>query len=188
MTKRWYQAIIVLMVAGMLATAGCATKSAKGEGAKQGAKRGSMSGAVGGFLWGLITGDPFGGAAKGAAVGAGTGATMGAYGGAKTDRELKDAFGETNYEALFALMRRDYPRASELTAQTADDPDLKFRHASAWISALIARETLSNDEMNPYYEKLIELDGDVETREDAKVEVRLAQRDLSSMRKQFNVR
>lgn len=188
MMKQGCQTIMILIAAGMLATAGCATKSAKGEGAKQGAKGGAMGGAIGGFLFGLISGDPFGGAAKGAAVGAGTGAAMGGFRGAKTDRELKEMFGETNYEALFALMHRDYPKATELTAQTAEDPHLQYRHASAWISALIARETLSNNEMEPYYDKLIELDDDVESREDAKVEVRLAQRDLSAMRRQFNLR
>jgi hypothetical protein len=188
MMKKKVQIITVFIAIIMLASSGCATKSAKSEGSKEGAKRGAMGGAVGGFLFGLITGDPFGGAAKGAAVGAGTGATMGAFSGAKTDRQLKEAFGEQNYEALMALVQRDYETASSLVAKTADDPNRQYRHASAWISALIARETLSNDQMEPYYDQLIELDGDVESREDAKVEVRLAQRDLAALRNQFNVK
>ena len=113
---------------------------------------------------------------------------MGGLRGAKTDKELRAEFGEKNYEALLALIQRDYETARNLVAETANDPHPKYSHASAWLSALIAKETLPNDEMEPYYAKLIELDGDVESREDAKVEVRLAQRDLSAMRKQFNVR
>ena len=186
--KQQVQIITVFIAISMLVGSGCATKSAKGEGSKEGAKRGGVSGAVGGFLFGLISGDPFGGAAKGAAVGAGTGATMGAFSGAKTDRQLKESFGEENYEALMALVRREYETATSLVAKTANDPNKQYQHASAWISALIARETLSNDQMEPYYDKLIELDGDVESREDAKVEVRLAQRDLSSLRNQLNVK
>jgi hypothetical protein len=187
--KHVRQGITVLLAAGMLAATGCASsKSAKSQGAKDGAVSGSMGGAIGGFLFGLITGDPFGGAAKGAAVGAGTGAAMGGFRGAKSDKEMKAAFGETNYEALLALVHRDYPTAKSLLIKTEDDPNPTFKHASAWISALIAKETLSNDEMDPYYQRLIDLDGDVENREDAKVEVRLAQRDLKSLRKQFKVR
>lgn len=185
--KQQLQITTVFIIALMLITSGCATKSAKSEGSKEGAKRGAMGGAVGGFFWGLISGDPLGGAAKGAAVGAGTGATMGAFSGAKTDKQLKEAFGEKNYEALMALVQRDYEQATSLAAQTADDPNRQYRHASAWISALIARE-LKTEQMDPYYDKLIELDGDVESREDAKVEVRLAQRDLASLRSQLNVK
>jgi hypothetical protein len=182
------QAIMGLMVASMVAVSGCATKSAKGEEAKKGAVRGSAGGAIGGFLFGLISGDPFGGAAKGAAVGAGTGAAMGGFRGAKTDREMKAELGATNYEALMALVHRDYGKAKSLLVVTENDPDPKIRHASAWISALVARETLPADKMDPYYNRLIELDGHVETREDAKVEVRLAQRDLKAMRSQFKVK
>ncbi|VGO21133.1 hypothetical protein [Pontiella sulfatireligans] len=183
-----FRVMALLLTVTMLASTGCKSKSAKSEGAKQGAASGSVGGAVGGFLWGLFTGNPLGGAAKGAAVGAGTGATMGALGGAKSDREMKAEFGESNYEALIALVHRDYGKAKTLVAQTANDPNPNYRIASAGISALIARETLSNEEMEPYYAKMIEVSGDVETREDAKVEIRLAQRDLKSMRKQFRVR
>ena len=177
----------LILTSVALLSAGCATKSAKGEGAKDGAKGGAVGGAVGGFLWGLFTGDPFGGAAKGAAVGAGAGAVMGGFRGAKTDKELKKNFGETNYEALIALAQKDYDKAKTLTAQTAEDPNRNYQYMSAWISALVARETLPIDQMDPYYQKLIDLDPAVETREDAKVEVRLAQRDLAQLRQQLNV-
>ena len=73
-------------------------------------------------------------------------------------------------------------------AQTAEDPNPKYRHASAWLSALVAKETLSAEEMTPFYEKLVEYDPDINSIEDAKVEVRLAERDLKSLRKQLNAR
>jgi hypothetical protein len=113
---------------------------------------------------------------------------MGGIRGGKTDRQMKEEFGETNYEALIALVHREYDKARTLVAQTADDPNPSYRIASAGISALIARETLPADEMEPYYDKLVEVSGDVETREDARVEIRLAQRDLKAMRKHFGVR
>ena len=183
-----FRVMPVLLAAVLLAGTGCASKSAKSEGAKQGAKGGAVGGAVGGFLWGLFTGDPIGGAAKGAAVGAGPGAVMGGIRGAKTDKQMKEEFGETNYEALIALVHREYDKAKTLVAQTADDPNPSYRIASAGISALIARETLPSDQMEPYYDRLVEVSSDVETREDARVEIRLAQRDLKSMRSQFGVR
>ena len=40
----------VLLAAVLLAGTGCASKSAKSEGAKQGAKGGAVGGAVGGFI------------------------------------------------------------------------------------------------------------------------------------------
>lgn len=178
----------ILFLSGVLVLAGCKSQTASREGAKKGAVGGAFTGAVGGFFWGLITGNPIKGAAKGAAVGAGTGAVVGGVYGGKTDKELKAQFGEINYEALTALIYRDYDLAWKKVKLTENDPNLKYRHASAWVSALLARETLSSDEMEPFYDRLIELDGDIESREDAKVEVRLAQRDLKSLRSKFNAK
>ncbi|MCF7863649.1 MAG: hypothetical protein K9L89_02530 [Kiritimatiellales bacterium] len=178
----------VATMAAMLVVTGCQSQSAASGQAKKGAGYGALTGAVSGFFWGLLRGNPIKGAATGAVVGAGTGAVVGGIHGSGTDRDLKAEFGEVNYKGLLALVHRDYPTAKEYAAQTADDPNPKYRHASAWLSALIAKETLRKDELGPYYDKLIELDDDVESREDARVEVRLAERDLKSLRKQFNVR
>lgn len=188
MGRHIFRFSMVIALAVLMVATGCRSKSASAKGARQGAAGGAVGGAVGGFFWGLLSGNPIEGAAKGAVAGAGTGAVLGGLGGARTDRELKKQYGETNYEALVALVHREYGKARELLSATAEDPNPKYRHASAWISALIARETLESGEMEPYYEKLIELDSDIETREDAKVEVRLAERDLKALRREFNVR
>ena len=177
-----------LILVGLLLTAGCKSKSAASEEAKKGAAYGALGGAVSGFFWGLFTGNPVERAAQGAVVGGATGATMGAVHGSSKDRDLKAEYGETNYKGLMALVSRDYPTAKEYAAQTAEDPNPKYRHASAWLSALIAKETVSKDQMDPYYHKLIELDPDIDDLEDANVEVRLAERDLKSLRKQLNAR
>lgn len=86
------------------------------------------------------------------------------------------------------LGQRDYPLAKEYAAQTAADPNPKYPLASARLSALIAKETLGKNELDSYYDKLIELDNDIDTREDARVELRLAERELKSLRKQHGVR
>ncbi len=177
-----------LVLASMLVVTGCKSKSAAGEEAKKGAAYGALGGAVSGFFWGLFTGNPIERAAQGAVVGGATGATLGAVHGSGKDRELKEQYGEVNYKGLMALVSRDYPTAKEYAAQTAEDPNPKYRHASAWLSALIAKETLGKDEMDPYCQKLIELDPDISDMEDAHVEVRLAERDLKSLRKQLNAR
>ncbi|MEN8254501.1 MAG: glycine zipper family protein [Verrucomicrobiota bacterium] len=158
-----------------------------GEQTKKGAGYGALTGAVSGFFWGLLRGDPLQGAAEGAFVGGATGAVVGGVHGSARDRELKAEFGEVNYNGLVALARRNYPLAREYAAQTAEDTNPKYRHASAWLSALIAKETLGKDALEPYYAKLIESDNDIDTYEDARVEVRLAQRDLKSLRQQFGV-
>ncbi len=178
----------ILVLACTLAGSGCRSKSAAGEEAKKGAAYGALGGAVSGFFWGLFRGDPLQRAAEGAVVGGATGATLGAVHGSGKDRELKAEYGEVNYKGLMALVSRDYPKAKEYAAQTANDPDPKYRRASVWLSALVAKETLSKDELAPYCDKLIELDPDIDTREDALVELRLAERELKSLRKQLNAR
>ena len=188
MKNRTVRVAGTLALVSMLAVAGCKSKSAAGEEAKKGAAYGALGGAVSGFFWGLFSGNPVERAAQGAVVGGATGATLGAVHGSGKDRELKAEYGEVNYKGLMALVSRDYPTAKEYAAQTAEDPNPKYRHASAWLSALVAKETLGKDEMDPYYQKLIELDPDIADMEDANVEVRLAERDLKSLRKQLNAR
>lgn len=178
----------VFILGSMLVVSGCRTKSHAGQEAKKGAAYGALGGAVSGFFWGLFSGDPLQRAAEGAVVGGATGATMGAVHGSGKDRELKEEYGEINYKGLMALVERDYPKAREYAAQTANDPNPKYRLASAWLSALVAKETLSREELDPYCDKLIELDADITNREDAHVELRLAERELKSMRKQLNAR
>ncbi len=178
---------IVLLTATLLIS-GCKSKSAAGEEAKKGAAYGALGGAVSGFFWGIFTGNPIERAAQGAVVGGATGGTLGAVHGSGKDRELKKEYGETNYKGLMALVSRDYPTAKKYAAQTAEDPNPKCRHASIWLSALIAKETVEADEMTPHYKKLMASDRDIGSVEDAKVEVRLAERDLKSLRKQLNAR
>ena len=178
----------ILTLASILAVTGCRSKSMAGEQAKKGAGYGALTGAVSGFFWGLFRGDPLQGAAQGAVVGGATGAVVGGVHGSSKDRELKTEFGEVNYNGLIALVERNYPAAKEFAAKTANDPNPHYRLASAWISALVAKETLSKDELDPFYDKLVELDGDIETHEDARVELRLAERELKSLRKQHGVR
>jgi hypothetical protein len=178
----------MVALAAMVVLIGCKTKTHAGQEAKKGAGYGALGGAVSGFFWGLFSGNPVQRAAQGAVVGGATGATMGAVHGSGKDRELKAEYGETNYNGLMALASRDYPAAKEYAAQTAADPNPKYRLASAWLSALIAKETLAADEMEPYYQTLMEQRPDINTIEDAKVEVRLAERDLKSLRKQLNAR
>jgi len=188
MHKRTLCWTVMLCFGVLLMMTGCRTKSHTGQEAKTGAAYGALGGAVSGFFWGLFSGNPVERAAQGAVVGGATGATMGAVHGSGRDRELKAEYGETNYKSLMALVERDYPTARAYASQTADDPNPKYRHASAWLSALIAKETLDPDEMDPYYQKLIDNDSDLETIEDARVEVRLAERDLKSLRKQLSAR
>ncbi len=182
------QVVGALLLASMLAGSGCRSKSAAGEEAKKGGAYGALGGGVSGFFWGLFSGDPLQRAAQGAVVGGATGATMGAVHGSGKDRDLKAEYGETNYKGLMALVSRDYPKAREYAAQSASDPDPKFRLASAWLSALVAAETLDKKELGPYYNKLIELDPKIDNHEDARVELRFAQEKLSSLRKQLNAR
>jgi len=188
MKSRTVRVVGTLLLASMLAGAGCKSKSATGEQAKKGGAYGALGGAVSGFFWGLFSGDPLERAAQGAVVGGATGATMGAVHGSSKDRELKKEYGETNYKGLMALVSRDYPKAREYAARSANDPDPKFRLASAWLSALTAAETLDRKELGPCYDKLIELDPKVENHEDARVELRFAQEKLASLRKQLNAR
>ena len=188
MKNRKIQVMGILLLAAMLVGSGCKSKSAAGEEAKKGAAYGALGGAVSGFFWGIFSGDPLARAAQGAVVGGATGATMGAVHGSGKDRELKEEYGEVNYKGLMALVSRDYPTAKKYAAQTAEDPNPKYRRASAWLSALVAKETLAQEDMDSYYKKLIEYSPDINSIEDARVEVRMAERDLKALRRQLNAR
>lgn len=188
MNTKMVRFIGVAVLASTVVLSGCKTKSHAGQEAKKGAAYGALGGAVSGFFWGLFSGNPVERAAQGAVVGGATGATMGAVHGSGKDAELKAEYGENNYTALMALVERDYPTAREYAAKTADDPNPKYRYASAWLSALIAKETLNSDELDPYYQTLVDNNSDLGSIEDARVEVRLAERDLKSLRKQLNAR
>jgi hypothetical protein len=176
----------VVTIALMLGMTGCKTKSVAGENAKKSATHGAVAGGVSGFFWGLFRGDPLERAAEGAVVGGATGATMGALKGSGKDRELKKEYGEINYKGLMALVQRDYPNAQKYAAQSAADSKPEYRKASAWLSALIAGEILSENEMNPYYDKLVELDSTLKTRDAARSKLKTAERNLKQLRKQAN--
>ncbi len=188
MKRGMVQVVGTLLLVSIWVGTGCKSKSAAGEEAKTGATYGALGGAVSGFFWGLFRGDPLQRAAEGAVVGGATGATMGAVHGSSKDRDLKAEYGEINYKGLMALVARDYPKAREYAAQSANDSNPKFRLASAWLSALTAAETLDKKELEPYYDKLIELDPKIDNHEDARVELRFVQEKLASLRKQLNAR
>ena len=186
MTNQTRSIASVLATILIMGVTGCRTKSVAGEKAKKGATHGAVAGGVSGFFWGLFRGDPLERAAEGAVVGGATGATMGALKGSGKDRELKKEYGETNYKGLMALVQRDYPKAKKYAAQSATDSNPEYRKASAWLSALIAGEILSENEMNPYYDKLVELDSTLKTRDAARSKLKTAERNLKQLRKQAN--
>lgn len=100
----------IVPVAGILTLAsipGCKSKSMAGEQAKKGAGYGALTGALTGFFWGLFRGDPLKGAAEGAVVGGATGAVGGGVHGSSKDRDLKEEYGDVNYNGLVALAERE---------------------------------------------------------------------------------
>ena len=180
---KWVSGGLALLC--VFGTVGCATKSHVKKDAKRGAFSGAVGGAVGGLVRGAFRGDPLERAVEGAAVGAASGATVGAMHGAQKDKELKQEFGDTNFKGLMALVNRDYPEAKKWASQTANDSNPEYRRASAMLSALIAQETLSEKEREPYFQKLIETDDAVKTMPEATAEVRRAQKNLQSLRKEL---
>lgn len=181
----WKWAAVCLGLFFVCGTMGCATKSHVKKSAGRGAVSGAVGGAVGGLVRGAFRGDPLERAVEGAAVGAASGATVGALHGAAKNKELKQEFGDTNFDGLMALVNRDYPAAKKWASQTANDPNPAYRRASAMLSALIAQETLSEEERVPYLEKLIEVDDALNTMPEAIAEVRDAEKNLKELRKEL---
>jgi len=154
---------IILGVA-LIAIAGCQAPSARNEQAKTGAKYGAVSGAVSGFFWGLFSGDPLEQAAEGAIVGAGTGATMGALKGGQKDKKLKDKYGETNFDALMQLVRKNYPAAKKLATKEEKSSNIEYRKAALWLLVLIEKETGNSDSvLEQKYKQLIAIDPSIKT-------------------------
>ena len=158
--------------------------------AGKGAKRWAGRGAAGGAILGLLVGGDLGGAAAGAAIGAAGGAIGGAASDSKkkkkaekaeleelrqkeaerqaydlpqTEEEWIAAIGEDNTSALDALVDCQHDRATLLAkaGATSENPD--FALAGYWIEALVALDRRDQATLDPLYAKLVELDDDVDT-------------------------
>jgi hypothetical protein len=179
--------------------------------AGKGAKRWAGRGAAGGAILGLLVGGDLGGAAVGAAVGAAGGAIGGAasdsskkkkaqeaeleelrqkeaerqaYDLPQTEEEWIAAIGQDNTNALSALVDCEHDRAALLAkaGATSENPD--FALVGNWIEALVALDRRDQAVLDEVYPKLVELDDDVDTVQQASVaadqailEVRAARRD-----------
>ena len=179
--------------------------------AGKGAKRWAGRGAAGGAILGLLVGGDLGGAAVGAAVGAAGGAIGGAasdsskkkkadkaeleelrqkeaerqeYDLPQTEEEWIAAIGEDNTNALSALVDCQHDRAALLAkaGATSDNPD--FALTGNWIEALVALDRQDQAAMDELYPKLVEMDDDIDTAQQASLaadqailEVRAARQD-----------
>jgi len=164
--------------------------------AKSGAGRWAGRGAAGGAILGLLVGGDLGGAVVGAAVGAAGGAIGGAasdsnkkkkankaeleelrekeaereaYDLPQTEEEWIEAIGQDNTNALDALVDCQHDRA-ELLAKagtTSENPD--FALAGYWLEALVAVDSKDQAGAENLYGKLVDLDDDIDTTQQASV-------------------
>ena len=169
--------------------------------AGKGAKRWAGRGAAGGAILGLLVGGDLGGAAVGAAVGAAGGAIGGAasdsskkkkaekaerqeYDLPQTEEEWITAIGQDNTSALSALVDCEHDRAALLAKAGATSSNPDFALVGNWIEALVALDRQDQTALDELYPKLVELDNDIDTVQQASVaadkailEVRDARRD-----------
>lgn len=182
------------------------------QGAREGAGAGAAMGAFSALIWG---GDVVEGAARGAAVGATAGAISGsgrdaqaradaqqiqqaerraadaerraanAENVAAEEQKYVDMFGKDVYEGYKALLQCEHQRAQGLAqagkaAQVSD-----HRLAAEWLDALIAVDRRDTERANQVFDRLIDLDADIDSRQQASIatdkvllEMRQERRDL----------
>lgn len=158
--------------------------------ASKGAKRWAGRGAAGGAILGLLIGGDIGGAAAGAAIGAAGGAIGGAasdsskkkkvekaeleelrqkeaerqaYDLPQTEEEWIAAIGEDNTNALSALVDCQHDRAALLAKAGTTSENPGFALTGHWIEALVALDRQDQAALDELYPKLVELDDDVDT-------------------------
>jgi len=158
--------------------------------ANGGTKRWAGRGAAGGAILGLLVGGDLGGAVAGAAIGAAGGAIGGsvsdskkkkkadtaeleelrqkeaerqAYDLPQTEEEWIAAIGQDNTNALDALVDCQHDRAALLAKAGATSENSDFSLAGYWIEALVAVDRKDQKTADQMFERLVDLDDDIDT-------------------------
>jgi hypothetical protein len=196
--------ISVLMSAQLL---GCASDSYAAKGAKQGATQGAVSGAVGGLVSALVFGgDPLERAARGAVYGGTVGAVAGGISGSNKDKQvqaqrqaqakseqdadleaLKKEIGRPAFNGLAALAecRHDVTLEKARKAQKSENPN--YRLAGLWLEVLAYADSRQEEHASSLLPVVVKEDWDIKTQVQAEQAIQEALRELTDIRREFNL-
>ena len=148
-----------------------------GDAAGTGAALGALASVV--FGSGNVLYDAADGAVRGAAAGAAVGVISNAMNKDEAPRtepevsyedEMIKSFGKDNVESYYALRNREHARALALADAGELSKDANYRLAAVWLKAMIAVDKKDNPGAEKAFDRLITLDPDIDTRQQASVE------------------
>ncbi len=81
----------------------------------------------------------------------------------ETEEEWIEAIGEDNVNSLDALLDCEYDRAKLLAQVSSASDNAEFRTVGVWLEALTALDQSGQSAAEEYYEKLVPMDDDIDT-------------------------
>ena len=99
------------------------------------------------------------------------------------EAEWIDAIGEDNWNGLIALTDCQHKRAHLLAQAGATVDNEEHRLASLWLEAMIVVDQKKTDEASVYFEKLAARDPEIDTTQQASIEVDKAILDIRGVRR-----
>jgi hypothetical protein len=106
---------------------------------------------------------------------------------AEIEAEWIEAIGEDNWNGLIALVECQYQRAHLLAQAAATMDNQEFQLASLWLEAMILVDQKKPEEANGYFEQIAARDPEIDTVQQASIEVDKAILDVRDYRREEGI-
>jgi hypothetical protein len=195
--------LLVLIVASVTTSAGCASGSYAAKGASQGATTGAVAGAVGGMMTALIFGGNVANAgARGAVYGGTTGAVVGGMSGSRVDQaaaeqkqaerqkeieRFKKEVGPDAFNGVVALAECKHEIAIANAREAVKSKNANHSLAGVWVQILTEADRKNDAKARALYPELISRDREVKSDADAESRMREALQEVHSIRQEYDL-
>jgi hypothetical protein len=193
--KSFLSKIFIVVLSLLIFSCGSSPEAQKvGDAAGTGAALGALASVV--FGSGNILYDAADGAVMGAAAGAAVGVISNSMNKDEAPRtepevayedEMVKSFGKDNVESYYALRNREHARALALADAGELSKDANHRLAAVWLKAMIAVDKKDSPAAEKAFDRLITLDPDIDTRQQASVETDKVVLDMRNERRTLSL-
>lgn len=101
---------------------------------------------------------------------------------ANEEQQLRQEFGDENVEAILELIDRNYERAIAFANVAETSKDANHRVAASWVKAIIYADSGQKEQLQKEYEKLVILDSEISSVENAEKWMVIFSQDLGELR------
>lgn len=195
--------LYMLVLAGMVTSAGCASGSYAAKGAAQGATSGAVAGAVGGMVSALVFGGNVAEAgARGAVYGGTTGAVVGGMSGARADKavaaqkqaerdaeleRLRKEIGTDAYNGVVALADCKHEVAIANARVAAKSRNRDYALAGVWVETLAEADRRNEAQARALFPQIIAKDRKVKSEAEAEARMREALQEVGNARVEYGL-